>query len=486
MSFAKRVSRQFIVLSAATVPLLLASCQADPVPGPSAASQRGPATGPTAWLTTADREHLLSPGNVLPAAPAGSIVLEVAPEQRFQSMVGFGGAITEGSAWLIRHGLSDQQRQSLMQELFGHGKDDVSFGITRLTIGASDFSRSHYSLDDMPPGGADLALEHFSLEPEQEDVIPVVKEALAKDPRLMIIASPWSAPAWMKTNDNLVTGHLRPDRYDAFARYLVRYVDEMKRAGVPVAALTVQNEPHFEPKDYPGMRLEPAVRAELVGKHLGPLLKAHDPSVQLLEWDHNWKEPESPLQVLADPVARAYLSGVAWHCYEGDPSAQSVVHDAHPELDVWLTECTGGDWKPDWAETLPWMMHNLVIGGTRNGARGVVMWNIALDPEHGPHLGGCKDCRGMVTIDPRTGAVTRNMEYYAFAHASKFVQYGAIRIGSTSGLDGLDTVAFRNPDNSTVLVVSNGAPDKRVFAVHGGGADFSYDLPASAVVTFKW
>lgn len=190
--------------------------------------------------------------------------------------------------------------------------------------------------------------------------------------------------------------------------------------------------------------------------------------------------------MLADPTARSYVSGVAWHCYAGDVAVQSQVARHFPDLDVWLTECSGGEWKPDWAETLPWLTRTLVIGGTRNGARGVLMWNLALDPAHGPHLGGCTDCRGVVTIDPKDGKVTRNMEFYALGHASRFVQQGARRIDSEGGARGLDHVAFSNPDGSTVLLVCNSAAESRRFTVQAPGRRFAYELPASGVVTLVW
>lgn len=442
-----------------------------------------------AFLTTADQQHLLAASAVAEPAAKADAVIRIDTRHRHQRIAGFGASITEGSAWLIRHGLKDAQRGALMRELFTREDGGLGFELTRLTIGASDFSRSHYSLDDMPPGQADPELKHFSLDPERADVVPLTRQALALNPALQVMASPWSAPGWMKTTDSLVKGQLKPEFHGAFARYLVRYVDAMQAEGVPIFALTLQNEPHFEPNDYPGMRMPPATRAAVVGEHLGPLLKARGLKTQILEWDHNWDQAWSPLSMLADAKARQYVSGVAWHCYEGDVSAQSEVARHFPKLDVWLTECSGGEWKPHWAETLPWMMRNLVIGGTRNGARGVLMWNLALDPAYGPHLGGCTDCRGMVTIDPATGQVTRNMEYYAFGHASRFVRQGAWRVDSETaagGKPGLDHVAFTNPDGSTVLIVANSAAAPRRFTVQAPGRRFAYELPASGVATFVW
>lgn len=448
----------------------------------------GPAT--QVWVTTADRSRLLAPDAQAPAFGNGGPLaanIDVDASTRYQTMAGFGAAITDASAWLIVNRMSPAQRSALLQELFGRGEGGVGFDFTRLTIGASDFSRSHYSLDDQPKGGADLALAHFSLGPQRADVLPVVQQALAINPRLQVMASPWSAPGWMKTTDSLIKGQLRPDRYDAYARYLVRYLDEMAGQGVPIFALTVQNEPNFEPGDYPGMKFTPAQRAEFLGQHLGPLLARRGLKTQVIDWDHNWDLPDNPLAVLADPVARPYVAGVGWHCYAGNVSAQGPVHDAYPDKDAWFTECSGGRWEPRWEVALPLTVKNIVIGATRGWARGALMWNLALDENDGPHLGGCTDCRGVVTIDSKTGAVTRNLDYYALAHASRFVRQGAQRVASTGSTAGLDHVAFRNADDgSLVLVLSNSAASEQRFSVRQGGQVLQYSLPASSVATMVW
>lgn len=446
-----------------------------------------------AWLTTADTAQRLEPQPALAMrtgtadGPANGLVIEVDPQQRFQTMVGFGASITDATAWLLRHRMNDSQRQALMRELFGRGEGEAGFSFTRLTLGSSDFSLRHYTYDDMPPGQEDLPLKHFSLDAARRDVLPLVREALALNPRLKVMASPWSAPAWMKTTDSLIKGRLRPDRREAYARYLVRYVEEMAAEGVEVFALTVQNEPHFEPEDYPGMRLDPPDRARLIADTLGPLLRARGLKTQILEWDHNWDEPGAALAVLSDPGAASHVDGVAWHCYAGEPGAQSEVALRHPDKDVWFTECSGGQWSPLWRESLPWMARQVLIGSTRHGARGVQLWNLALDERHGPHLGGCRDCRGVVTIHSATGEVTRNLEYYVLAHASRFVRPGAQRIGSTSGRQGVDSVAFQHPQEGSIsLVLCNSSPEARPLTVLAEGRSVDFTLPAHSLATLVW
>jgi glucosylceramidase len=441
-----------------------------------------------AWITTGDQTQLLARGadaSFKPGAKAATII-EVDPKQRFQEMVGFGAAITDASAWLMQNKLNPQQRDALLNDLFGKAPG-ANFSFTRLTIGASDFSRHHYSFDDMPKGESDPTLAHFSIEPNRADVLPITKAALAINPKLRVMASPWSAPGWMKSNDSLIQGTLKPEAFAPFANYLSRYVSAYEKEGVPIYALTLQNEPHFEPKDYPGMRVDPVKRAAFIGGHLGPLLAKEHPHTRILDWDHNWNEPGSPAGVLNDPVANQYVSGVAWHCYEGDVRVQAALHDRWPDKDTYFTECSGGKWAPVWSDNLQHFARTLVIGTTRGWAKGVLLWNLALDQHDGPHLGGCNDCRGVVTIDSRDGKVTRNEEYYALAHASRFVRQGARRIYSSSGYDQLDTVAFRNADDGSVaLLVVNSAKEERSFAVRVGQRSFSYRLPAASVATFTW
>lgn len=440
------------------------------------------------WETWTDQSRLLAPvqGISLQDKPALPLHIEVDAGKRYQQMVGFGANITDASAWLIQNRLNEPQRTALLEDLFGHSTG-IGLSFTRLTIGASDFSRSHYSLDDVPKGQTDYPLKKFSLDPMRAEVLPVVKRALQINPQLKVMASPWSAPAWMKTTDHLYQGTLRPEAYGVFARYLERYVDAMEKEGVPIYALTLQNEPHFEPPDYPGMRLMPAQRAAVIAQHLGPRLAKRKQPVRILDWDHNWDEPESPIQTLMDPAARRYIAGVAWHCYAGDVAVQTLVHKVAPDKETYFTECSGGEWKPHWQETFPWFMQHLIIGTTRGWAKGVLLWNIALDEKYGPHLGGCTDCRGVVTIDSKTGEVKRNFDYYALAHASRFVRPGATRIESTTAKDQIQTVAFQNSDDqSIVLIVLNTADTERRYSVRVGKQNFEHRMPGGSAVTFVW
>lgn len=440
------------------------------------------------WLSTADgRRQLARANDVGFEAPNTGATIEIDSARRYQFMVGFGAAITDASAWLIERRMSSTQREALLAELFGREGKGIGLSFTRLTIGASDFSRSRYSFDDPPHGQRDPELEHFSIAPNREDVLPVVRAALVLNPQLQVMASPWSAPGWMKTTGSMIGGTLREDAYAPFAEYLVRYVEAYAAEGVPIYALTVQNEPGIAQGDYPGMKLDATARARLIGEFVGPLLAERAPATKILDWDHNWDRPDEPLRVLADAQANRFVAGVAWHCYGGSVRAQESVHDAHPDKETYLTECSGGDWKPMKRDGLLTIVRQLVIGSTRAWAKGVLLWNLALDEHHGPHSGGCPTCRGLVTIDSKTGEYRRTVDYVALAHASAFVRSGAQRVASTSGAGGLDNVVFRNADDgSLVMIVANSSPSLRRFVARDSAHGFSYEMPGRSVATFVW
>lgn len=443
-----------------------------------------PPPGIRAWQTNADGSQRLTPV-ALSTGPAGEgATIAIDPARRYQTMVGFGASITDASAILIQR-LPAPKRQALLRELFGSGPDGLRLGFTRLTIGASDFSPTHYSFDDMPAGQRDPNLTRFSIAPNRTTVLPTVKAALAINPQLVVMASPWSPPGWMKTGDSLIGGTLRDDAYPVYARYFVRYLQAYAKEGVAMRYVTIQNEPDFSPGDYPGMKWPARDRARFVGRHLGPALEQARLATRVLEWDHNWDQPEQPETVLADPVASRYIPGVAWHCYGGQVSAQSRVHAAVPGKDTFFTECSGGGWRPGWKTGFSDVVQNLMIGSTRNWARGVLLWNLALDPKGGPNKGGCTNCRGVVTIDPTAGTVQRELEYYALGHLSRFVTPGAARIESGETAD-ITSVAFRNPDGSTVLLAYNRSEVARPLTATVDGRSAHHTLPAGAAVTIRW
>ncbi|GHJ47611.1 hypothetical protein Cs7R123_49530 [Catellatospora sp. TT07R-123] len=501
--------RPVLATAAATLAVTLGLAGANAV----AAGRPDPAVRARVWLTTVDQTSLLREGTPVAFGPGTSDqpTIVVDPSRSYQSMDGFGASLTDSAATVL-YGLGPAARDQAMRQLFDP-VEGIGVSFLRQPVGSSDFTAAtaHYTYDDMPAGQTDFALRHFSTARDEAMILPLLRQARRLNPRLSIMATPWSPPAWMKTTGSLVGGRLKDDPavYDAYARYLVAFVRAYAAAGVPVDYLSLQNEPQNRtPSGYPGTDLT-ARQQERVILALGPKLRAASPRTQILAYDHNWAEhpndvagtppgedPETdyPYRVLSGPAAR-WVAGTAYHCYYGDPAAQTALHDAFPDKGVWLTECSGSHGPADppakfFRDTLVWHARTLAIGATRNWARSVVNWNLALDAAGGPHLGGCDTCTGLVTIGA-DGQVTTNAEYYTIGHLSKFVRPGAVRIGSTSfgtvGWNGqIMDVAFRNPDGSTVLVVHNENDDPRSFAVAVGDQLFEYTLPGGALATFTW
>ena len=463
------------------------------------------------WITTANGVDKLNDlGTVdFSTAPSTAPTVVVDPTLTYQTMQGFGGAITDSSASAL-YTLPPGQRAQVMASLFSPTTGD-GLDYLRQPIGGSDMvATAPYTYDDLPAGQTDYNMQHFSVAHDQAQILPLLREAKALNPRLQIIASPWSPPAWMKTSDSLIGGRLiaTPQIYQAYALYLLKFIEAYLANGVNVNAITVQNEPQDRTTDnYPGTDMPSAQEAAVISD-LGPMIKAAQLRTEIFAYDHNWAEHPNDVastppdevgdineyvqNVLATPAAR-WISGIAFHCYYGDPSAMTTFHNEYPKLQIFEDECSGSqsaDPADTFSDTLEWHSRNLEIGSTRNWSSTVINWNLALDSTGGPHVGGCGTCTGIVTIGPGD-TVTPNAEYYALGQLSRFVQPGAVRIASTSfGTTGWNgeviDVAFRNPDGSTVLVAHNENDNAQAFAVQEGQQRFTYTLPGDSLATFVW
>jgi glucosylceramidase len=323
-------------------------------------------------------------------------------------------------------------------------------------------------------------MEHFSLDPDRKHLIPVLKEILAINPEIKIMASPWSPPTWMKTNSNSKGGSLIPDYYDAYALYFVKYVQGMQKEGITIDAITVQNEP-LHPGNNPSLLMLANEQAEFIKSALGPAFQKAGLKTKIVIYDHNADRPDYPISVLNDPEANKYIDGSAFHLYGGVIENVSKVHEAHPDKNLYFTEQWIGA-PANFAGDFHWHMKNLIIGASRNWCKTVLEWNLAADPDQKPHTpGGCTRCLGAVTIDG--DLVTRNPAYYIIAHASKFVRPGSVRIESNIP-QGIPNVAFKTPDGKIVLIVLNDGSSEIDFNIHSGEKTFTTSLAKGAAGTY--
>jgi glucosylceramidase len=431
------------------------------------------------------------------AAPGGPII-HVNESARYQSIKGFGGAMTDSSAWLIGDRLSASTRATLMNALFGASGINLNF--LRVPMGASDFTSGGkpYSYDDLPAGTTDPRLTHFSIARDTRFTIPLLQQALAINPGMFVLANPWSPPGWMKSNDALDNinsrGVLKPSSVRPLADYFVRFLQAYSGLGIHVAAITPQNEPG-QASIYPGMNLSEPREAAFVRGDLIPALRAAKLDTQVYGYDWGWSAPQMRYaSALVRSRAAGQLAGISTHCYRGNPTVIAALHAQAPRLDEIVSECSPG--------LEPASTSEVEIASMRNWASALALWNLALDPSGGPVQPpnrACPHCTGIVTVHEATHAVTYTRDYYQLGQASKFVLPGAVRIASnhfvsyvrptrtrSMATPGLDDVAFENPDGSRVLVAYNGSSAPIAFGVENDGQYFSYTLAARATATFIW
>jgi len=438
----------------------------------------------TAWITSPESKVLFQSSKfsfVAKSKVSHDPEIVIDPGQTYQTIDGFGNCLTGGSAMLL-HRMDATSRQAILRELFATDGNNIGISYLRISIGASDLDDRVFSYDDLPAGETDSTLARFSLAPDKTDLIPVLKEILAINPDLKIMGSPWSAPTWMKTNNHSKGGSLKTQYYDTYARYFVKYIQQMKREGITIDAITIQNEP-LHPGNNPSMFMPAEEQRQFIKQSLGPIFAASGVKAKIIVYDHNADKPDYPLTILNDPEAAKYVDGSAFHLYGGKIEALTPVHNAHPDKNLYFTEQWVGA-PGNLAGDLAWHVRTLIIGGTRNWCRNVLEWNLASDPKNNPHTpGGCTECLGTITIDGN--AVARNPAYYILAHAAKLVRPGSVRIGSNT-IEALPNVAFKTPDGKIVLIVQNNRGMKIDFNISLENNTVSLSLEKDAVATYVW
>jgi len=427
------------------------------------------------WITISDESQKLNPQadiSFVADDNSGGNIIDIDTDITYQTMDGFGFALTQGSAESLMN-LDTPVRLNLLDELFGLSNNAQS--MVRISIGASDLSNSVYTYNDT---AGDVSMTNFSLSgPDETYLIPVLKEILAINPEVKILATPWTAPIWMKTNNTWIGGRLNPFYYEAYALYFVKYIDAMASLGIDIWAITPQNEPE-NANNEPSLVMDADEQLDFINNHLGPAIVNAGYSTKIIAFDHNCDNTAYPIQVLNNS---SFVDGAAFHLYEGDISAMSTVRNQTGK-NVYLTEqftSSNGNFGDD----LSWHLRNIIIGSTRNWSKAVIEWNLSSNADFGPRTpGGCDECLGAVTVTSNTTFI-RNVSYYILSHISRFVDPGAVRI--ETNITDVHNVAFLNPDNTISLIAFNNGsnPD---FKVRVGNKSFSYTLPQGAVATFKW
>lgn len=435
------------------------------------------------WLTD-PKANVLFQKQTEPQEPSETqLKVVIDAETSFQQMDGFGFTLSQGSAKHLL-GMSDSARAALLQELFGKSENDIRISYLRLSVAASDLNEYPFSYNDLEDSLAtDPELTQFSLGPDTLDVIPVLKQILAINPAIKLMASPWSPPKWMKDNKDTRGGSLLEEFEGTYACYLVNYIQAMEQEGFTIDALTIQNEP-LHPGNNPSLLMLPEQQARFIGVHLGPAFAENGIKTKIVVYDHNADRPEYPIAVLSDTLANPFINGSAFHLYGGEIDALSEVHQAFPDKNIYFTEQWIG--APGSLEgDMPWHIKNLIIGASRNWAKTVLEWNLTSNPELTPFTdrGGCDRCLGAVTVSG--DSVTRNPAYYVIGHASKFVDPGSVRIDSNLFVE-LPNVAFLKPDGKKVLIALNDSQKPLSFQIVDKEKVFYAELNPGATGTWIW
>jgi O-glycosyl hydrolase/uncharacterized protein YjdB len=429
----------------------------------------------TPWMTTGDQSKLLQQqANVSFGGGTANASITINTATGYQTMDGFGYTLTEGSCELIS-GMSSAQQNALLNDFYG--PSGISTNVVRISIGASDLSSSSYSYNET---AGDTNMANFSLAgPDATYLIPILKKILAINPAIKILATPWSAPRWMKSNNSWIGGSLQTQYYAAYARYFVKYFDAMKAQGINIWGITPQNEPENGGNE-PSLVMTSTEQKNFINQQLGPQMAAAGyGNIKIIAFDHNCDNPNYAIDVANNST---YVEGSAFHKYAGDISAMTTVHNATNKSVYFTEQYTGpGSFSGDFA----WHMLNVVIGSANNWSKAVLEWNVASNPSLGPRTpGGCSTCLGAVTINGNS--YSRNVAYYIIGQVSKFVKPGALRVATSSSNSLVIAAGFKNPDGSVVLIAHNQGTTAATIKIASGSSAFDYTIPAASAVTFNW
>lgn len=496
-------SNKVTIATILTLSAIMISCGDDKdnpsVPVPTPVEPTTPAAADVRIITTtANRSKDLEESTIAfsNSDNSSSSTIKLNPDQTFQSIDGFGAAITGSTACNLLK-MTPEDRTNFLKETFSP-TEGYGMSYIRVCIGCSDFSLSEYTCCDKP------GVENFALTVEENKyVIPVLKEILAINPSIKILASPWTAPRWMKVNnlkdlrpyESWTGGQLNPSYYQDYAEYFVKWIKAFENEGIHIYSMTPQNEP-LNRGNSASMYMGWEEQRDFVKSALGPAFENAGLDTKIYAFDHNYNydnvgdQHNYPVKIYSDPEAARYIAGAAFHNYGGNVNELNSVHNAFPDKELIFTESTAGDWNDgaNLQKRLIDDMEQITLGTVNRWSRGAIIWNLMLDSQRGPNRpGGCTTGFGAVDISNDFKTIRRNSFYYIMCHMSAVVKPGAVRIQS-SGYNpaGLTYSAFRNPDNSYALVLSNRKSEDTKVTVDDGTHHFPVTVPANGIVSLTW
>jgi glucosylceramidase len=407
--------------------------------------------------------------------------IQMNTSKRFQTIEGFGFALNGGSAALIDQ-LPEVKKMGILSEIFGKGAKSLGVSFIRISIGASDLDAHVFSYNDLKKGETDSLLLKFNLSEDTLHLIPILKKALAINPSLKIMASPWSPPTWMKSNGTSMGGHLLKQYYATYANYFVKYIKAMQKQGIKIQFITLQNEPEHGGNN-PSLLMDAQEQTNFLANYIGPQFKAANINTHIILFDHNADHPNYPISVLNDRKAKSFATGTAFHLYLGNESALSAVHDAHPDKKIYFTEQWTGA-KGEFGGDLMWHLEHVVVGTINNWSSAVMEWNLAADAKYNPHTpGGCTECKGAFTI--QGDSVSRNVSYYIIGQASKYIPVGAQRVFTNSNKESIKTTGFLLSNGKKANLVLNTGVRQKVKIIEAS-KQVIFEMPANSASTIVW
>jgi glucosylceramidase len=418
------------------------------------------------------------------------------PATRYQTMDGFGAAVTGSSCYNLLK-MKKEDRAKFLKETFSPS-EGMGYSYIRIAIGCSDFSLSEYTCWDNKEAG-------FALTSEENDyVIPILKEILAINPATKILGSPWTCPRWMKVNnltdlklfESWTSGQLNPAYYPDYASYFVKWIQAFAQAGIPIYAITPQNEP-LNRGNSASLFMGWQEQRDFVKNALTPQFKSSGLKTKIYLFDHNYNydsmndQNDYPIQIYDAGTDDESVAGSAYHNYGGNKEELLDIHDRYPNKELIFTETSIGTWNDGKNVSVRLIddMREVALGTVNNWCKAVIVWNLMLDSERGPNReGGCQTCYGAVDIDRSNyKTITRNSHYYIIGHLSSVVKPGATRIGTTGySASGIIYSAFENTDGTYAFVLLNTTSENKKITLDDGVHHFTYETPSKSVVSYQW